>query len=161
MKLKIETGTDNAILRAKSVAVTTFDENLKTLATDMLETMRKADGIGLAAPQIGKNIRLVVMDYALDKKRVEPLALVNPEILERGIDLATAEEGCLSLPKKFDRVTRYDAVKVRYRTLDGTTETRTMSGMNARCIQHEIDHLDGILFVDRTESLVTIPIRVL
>lgn len=147
--LTLETGTENKILRTKSVAVTVFDAELAKLADEMLAAMRVADGIGLAAPQIGKNIRLVVMDFKVGKKKTEPLVLVNPVILERSVAVDESEEGCLSLPKVFDKVVRPAEITVRYQTLTGVEKTITADGINARCIQHEVDHLDGVLFVDR------------
>ena len=118
----------------------------------MFETMYQAPGIGLAAPQVGVSERLIVLDVADGDER-RPMILVNPEIVWRSSDRATAEEGCLSLPGQFADVTRPLAVKVRYLTGDGEERELDADGLLARCVQHEIDHLDGILFVDHLTAL--------
>ena len=118
----------------------------------MFETMYKAPGIGLAAPQVGVSERLIVLDVADGEER-RPMVLVNPEIVWRSGERATAEEGCLSLPGQFADVTRPQAVKVRYLTEHGEERVLEADGLLARCVQHEIDHLDGILFVDHLTAL--------
>ena len=140
------------LLKKKAKPVTRVDEALRRLAADMFETMYKAPGIGLAAPQVGFSERLIVLDVADGEER-RPLTLVNPEIVWRSSDRATAEEGCLSLPGHFADVTRPQAVKVRYLTGEGLERELETDGLLARCVQHEIDHLDGILFVDHLTAL--------
>ena len=136
------------VLKTKAKPVARVDEALRRLAADMFETMYKAPGIGLAAPQVGVSERLIVLDVADGDER-RPMTLVNPEIVWRSGDRATAEEGCLSLPGQFADVTRPQAVKVRYLTEHGAEQELETDGLLARCIQHEIDHLDGILATDR------------
>jgi peptide deformylase len=140
------------LLKKKAKPITRVDEALRRLAADMFETMYKAPGIGLAAPQVGFSERLIVLDVADGEER-RPLTLVNPEIVWRSSDRATAEEGCLSLPGHFADVTRPQAVKVRYLTGEGLERELETDGLLARCVQHEIDHLDGILFVDHLTAL--------
>jgi len=120
---------------------------------DMLESMHVAHGIGLAAPQIGVQKRVIVVDAAKEEEESSPLRLANPEIIEVSDDDLAHEEGCLSLPEQYSEVIRPDRVRVRY--LDHENEIREMDaeGILAVCIQHEIDHLDGILFVDHISAL--------
>lgn len=124
------------------------DAALRRLADDMFETMYDAPGIGLAAPQIGITERLFVMDCSAREEDSEPLALINPEITWTSDDLNTYEEGCLSIPEMYEEVTRPAEVKVRFQTLDGQLEERLFGGLHATCVQHEIDHLNGRLFID-------------
>ena len=113
----------------------------------MFEAMYSAPGIGLAAPQVGVGLRFAVLDLMPDEKPT-PLVLINPEIVAVGEELATREEGCLSLPGQYADVTRPAEVRVRYRDLDGTAHEIEGEGLLAACLQHEMDHLDGMLFVD-------------
>jgi len=140
------------LLKAKAVPVERIDDALRRLAADMFETMYKAPGIGLAAPQVGVLQRLVVVDVADGEER-RPMALVNPEIVWRSAELATAEEGCLSLPEQFADVTRPSTVRVKFTTEQGAERELPADGLLARCLQHEVDHLDGILFVDHLSAL--------
>mgnify|MGYP000051768732 FL=1 len=117
------------------------------IAADMLETMYDAPGIGLAAPQIGVMKRLIVMDCIKDGTP-EPMVLLNPEVTWSSEDLSTYEEGCLSIPDQYADVKRPAAVTVRWMALDGSAQERTFQGLWATCVQHEIDHLDGKLFID-------------
>jgi len=157
----------NPLLREVSAPVKTFDQKLKTLAADMIETMYAASGIGLAAPQIGELQRLLVIDTRprlseedLEKSRYEnddqteleskikqPLVLVNPEIVS-GQGKTTFDEGCLSVPSFFETVERFDVVEVKAFDLDGKEFRFTTDGLLAICIQHEMDHLEGTLFID-------------
>ena len=125
-------------------AVTT---EILTLASDMLETMYDAPGIGLAAPQVGVMKRLIVMDCIKDGPP-EPIALLNPQVIWASEDLASYEEGCLSIPDQYAEVKRPSAVKVTWMDLAGAAQERTFEGLWATCVQHEIDHLDGKLFID-------------
>ena len=118
----------------------------------MLETMYAAPGVGLAAPQVGVMERLVVADVAEGEER-RPMVLVNPEILWRSPERATAEEGCLSLPNQFADVTRPQAVRLSHRDEHGQEHELAADGLLARCVQHELDHLDGVLFVDHLSAL--------
>lgn len=139
--------------RARPVAVT---DDARALAEKMLATMYAAPGIGLAAPQVDVPLRLAVIDLQRDEAAPQgrkPLVLVNPEIVRTGTALVTLEEGCLSLPGHYADVERPEAVRVRYQDLAGTRHELDTDGLLARCVQHEIDHLDGILFVDRISAL--------
>ena len=140
------------MLKAKAAPVGGIDTRLRQLAADMFETMYKAPGIGLAAPQIGVLERLVVMDVAEGEER-RPMVLVNPEIVWKSGERGMAEEGCLSLPGQFADVTRPLSVKVRYLDERGEACELAAEGLLARCVQHEIDHLDGVLFVDHLSAL--------
>jgi peptide deformylase len=139
-------------LRTKAKPVDAGNALVPALAERMLATMYKAPGIGLAAPQVGESLRLVVIDVHPDDKP-DPLVLVNPEIVAASKDLATREEGCLSLPNQFADVTRPARVKARWLDLTGTRREVEAEGLLAACLQHEIDHLDGILFVDHITAL--------
>ena len=117
------------------------------LANDMLETMYDAPGIGLAAPQVGVMKRVLVMDCIKDGPP-EPMVLINPAVIWSSEDVATYEEGCLSIPDQYAEVKRPAEVQVRWLGLDGVTQERQFAGLWATCVQHEIDHLDGKLFID-------------
>ncbi len=132
-------------LRKKAVAVTDIDDDLRNLIDDMLETMYAAPGIGLAATQVDVHKRLLVADISPEKD--DPRALINPEILEKD-GTAISEEGCLSVPGYFEEVERAESIRVRYLDRDGATVEENAEGLLAICIQHEIDHLNGKLFVD-------------
>jgi peptide deformylase len=139
-------------LRAKAKPVAPNDPRIPGLAERMLATMYKAPGIGLAAPQVGEMTRLVVIDVRPEEKP-DPIVLVNPEIVAASTELATREEGCLSLPNQFADVTRPARVRVRWTDLSGARREVEADGLLAACLQHEIDHLDGVLFVDHISAL--------
>jgi peptide deformylase len=139
-------------LTTRSAPVERIDEELLRLLDDMLETMYAAPGIGLAAPQVGVLKRAFVADLGGDDERV-PIYLINPEITWHSQTTSVAEEGCLSLPKQFGEVTRFDQVRVRYQDREGVAREIAAEGLLARCLQHEIDHLNGILFVDHLSAL--------
>ena len=132
-------------LRKKAAAVTDIDDDLRNLIDDMLETMYAAPGIGLAATQVDVHKRLLVADISPEKD--DPRALINPEILEKD-GTAISEEGCLSVPGYFEEVERAESIRVRYHDRDGAPVEKNAEGLLAICIQHEIDHLNGKLFVD-------------
>ena len=141
--------------RLKKIAapVDKVDAEVRRLMDDMLETMYKAPGIGLAAPQVGHLKRVIVVDIAREEEEPQPLRMANPEIVWVSEDDAVYNEGCLSLPEHYADVARPAACKVRY--LDHENEIRELEadGLLATCVQHEIDHLDGILFVDHLTAL--------
>lgn len=159
-------------LKVVSEPVTEFDDELRTLVEDMFETMYDAPGIGLAAIQVGVPKRVLVIDlqpddpdaepeechhdghkhYHQPTKR-EPRVFVNPEILDPAQELATYQEGCLSVPEIYADVDRPATCTVRYQDLDGKVHTEAMEGLMATCIQHEMDHLEGILFIDHLSRL--------
>jgi peptide deformylase len=143
----------DARLRARAKPVGPADaDRVRALAPRMLASMYAAPGIGLAAPQVGEMLRLVVIDLQKDETRA-PVVLVNPEILAASAETATREEGCLSLPGQYADVTRPARVKVRYQDLEGARREIETDGLLATCLQHEIDHLDGVLFVDYLSAL--------
>ena len=137
-------------LKKPSLAVDDLDESLRDLADDMLSTMYDAPGIGLAAPQVGVLSRLIVMDCAMPEngETPRPLVMFNPEVLAASDEKNVYEEGCLSFPELFADVTRPEAVDVRWIDRDGNEQTETFNGLWATCVQHEIDHLNGKLFID-------------
>src|SRR6266851_3837500 len=139
-------------LKLKAKPVAQVDSTIRRLMDDMLETMYVAPGIGLAAPQVGHALRIVA-DVARDEEEKQPIRMANPEILWRSEELATYNEGCLSLPEHYADVTRPAAIRVRY--LDHENEIREMAaeGLLATVIQHEMDHLQGVLFVDHISPL--------
>jgi peptide deformylase len=140
-------------LKIKARPVRAVDNKIRRLMDDMLDTMYGAIGIGLAAPQVGQSNRVIVLDVARDGEKPQPLQLANPEILWRSPELTTGNEGCLSLPEHYAEVTR--PAKIRLRYLDYQNEIREIeaAGLLGMCLQHEIDHLDGVLFVDHISSL--------
>ncbi|WIJ24862.1 peptide deformylase [Devosia sp. RR2S18] len=143
----------DARLRAVADPVQGVDDEIKTLAQDMLDTMYDAPGIGLAAPQIGVMKRVVVMDLAGEDEKPEPMVLINPEITKFGDEMQVTEEGCLSIPELFYEVERPNAVTVKYTDLDGNEVEKAAEGKLAVCIQHELDHLDGVLYIDYLSRL--------
>ena len=141
------------ILRKRAEPVERVDDTIRQLMDDMLETMYDAPGIGLAAPQIGISKRIIVMDCSDDEVEAEPIGMINPEILTSGDDTCTMEEGCLSIPGHRGDVTRPASIEVRYLDRDGAVQERAFDGLLAICIQHEIDHLNGVLFIDYLSRL--------
>lgn len=143
----------DARLRLKARPVAEGDDDaVRALAPRMLATMYAAPGIGLAAPQIGSDLRLIVLDCG-PKDAPEPMVLVNPEILAASRELAIREEGCLSLPGQYADVERPERIKLRWRELDGMRREMEADGLLGVCLQHEIDHLNGVLFVDHLSAL--------
>jgi peptide deformylase len=137
-------------LRARALPVTRFDSELSQLIDDLFETMYAAPGIGLAAPQVDVQLRLLVID--LSEERNQPLVLINPEILSRE-GVAVTEEGCLSVPGIFDEVQRAAKIRVRAQDRNGEAFERDYEGTLAVCVQHEMDHIEGKLFVDYLSDL--------
>jgi len=140
-------------LKQTAKPVATVDARVRRLMDDMAETMYAAPGIGLAAPQVGALERVIVVDVAEKDARPNLLRMANPELLWTSEDTATYNEGCLSLPDQYAEVVRPRAIRVRYRDHDDVERELETDGLLATCIQHEIDHLDGILFVDHLSAL--------
>jgi len=140
-------------LKKKSQPVASVDAEIRQLMDDMLETMYEAPGIGLAAPQVGELKRVIVLDIDREDVKTGPLFMANPEIIAASEEDATYEEGCLSVPEHYSDVVRPANVTVRYLDRDGETKELACEGLLATCVQHEIDHLDGILFIDHISSL--------
>jgi len=143
----------NKILREKSLPVETVDEDLRKLMDDMLETMYAAPGIGLAAIQVGIPKRVIVMDIAQKEGPKKPMFFINPEIINKSENNLTYEEGCLSVPGQFAEIDRPEKCYVKYLDYQGQPQEIKAEGMLATCIQHEIDHLEGILFIDYLSKL--------
>ena len=143
----------NEILRKKSLAVEAVDEDLQKLMDDMLETMYATPGIGLAAIQVGVPKRVLVLDITSKNEPKNPMYFVNPEIFERSTINSIYEEGCLSLPGQFAEIARPEKCHIKYLDYHGQLKELKAEGMLATCIQHEIDHLEGILFIDYLSKL--------
>jgi len=143
----------NKLLRQVSVNVEKVGNEERTLMDNMLDTMYEAPGIGLAAIQIGVPKRIIVMDISRDENKKEPRYFVNPVIKNKNDEKAKYEEGCLSVPDQFAEIERPNACEVEYLDYDGKKQLLKADGLLATCIQHEIDHLDGILFIDYLSKL--------
>lgn len=142
------------ILKKKAEKVALVDDELRRFLDDMLETMYSAVGVGLAAPQVGVSKRIVVIDASRDEEeKNEPLYLVNPEIIWKSADKVCGEEGCLSVPEQRAEVERFAAVKVKYLDYNGEEKILLAEDFLAIVVQHELDHLDGILYIDRISRL--------
>ena len=150
--LKILTAPD-PVLKKKAIKISAVDDRVRQLMDDMLETMYHAPGIGLAAPQIGVSERIVVIDIGRSEDNRQPLCLVNPEIVWVSDEDNTYEEGCLSVPEYYADVVRPKAVKVKFLDRDNNPVELETDGLLATVVQHELDHLDGVLFVDHLTSL--------
>ena len=143
----------NKILREKSLAVEKVDKDLQKLMDDMLETMYAAPGIGLAAIQVGIPKRVIVLDISQKEGKKDPMYFVNPEIIDKSKDNSVYEEGCLSVPGQFAEIERPDQCHVKFLYYNGQQREIKATGMLATCIQHEMDHLEGILFIDYLSKL--------
>ena len=143
----------NKVLRQVSKSVEKVGNEERVLMDDMLDTMYAAPGIGLAAIQIGVPKRIIVMDISRDEKKKEPRYFVNPVIKNKNEDKAKYEEGCLSVPNQFAEIERPNACEVEYLDYDGKKQILKADGLLATCIQHEMDHLEGILFIDYLSRL--------
>ena len=135
-------------LRQKSLPVQQIDDQLRSLVSEMFETLKKSSGIGLAAPQIGKNIRLFIVQL----EDSDGMVFINPEVIKTSEQLCTMEEGCLSIPKVYEKVVRPKEITIQYTDLNGKKQIIKAEGLLSRVIQHETDHLNGILFLDRIEE---------
>jgi peptide deformylase len=140
-------------LRLVSEPVKKIDRDTRQLIDDMFETMYEAPGIGLAAIQVGVPRRVITMDLSKDEDPQEPRVFLNPELLWTSDETATYEEGCLSIPEYYEEVTRPAQVRVKYLDLEGKEQVLEANGLLATCLQHEIDHLNGVLFIDHISKL--------
>ena len=143
----------NEILRKKSLIVEKVDSDLQKLMDDMIETMYAAPGIGLAAIQVGVPKRVIVLDIAGKDKEKNPMYFINPEIIDKAEQHASYEEGCLSVPGQFAEINRPEKCYIKYLDYFGHEKELKAEGMLATCIQHEMDHLEGILFIDYLSNL--------
>ena len=141
------------ILRKESKPIDKVDNDLRKLLDDMLETMYAAPGIGLAAVQVGILKRLIVIDISKDKEKKNPLFLINPEIVSKSKNTSMYEEGCLSLPGHFAEIERPSECQINFLDYNGKKKEITAKGLLSTCIQHEVDHLNGILFIDYLSKL--------
>lgn len=141
------------ILKKKAEKVAMVDDELRRFMDDMLETMYSAVGVGLAAPQVGVSKRIVVIDISHEEEKVEPFYLVNPEIIWKSEEKVCGEEGCLSVPEQRAEVERHASVKLRYLDYYGKEQEQLIEDFLAIVVQHELDHLDGILYIDRISRL--------
>lgn len=140
-------------LNRPSAKVEVVDDAVRKLLNDMLETMYANDGIGLAAVQLGVHLRCIVVDVAVREGGNDPIKLINPEIVDESQDISVFQEGCLSFPDQYSDVERPEAVTVRYMDENGVEKTMKCDGIMATCIQHEIDHINGVVFVDHISKL--------
>ena len=141
------------VLRKSALPVENITDKTLQLLDDMAETMYDAPGIGLAGPQVGELKRLIVMDCSRDDEKSELWQMINPEVIELSEDNSTLEEGCLSIPGHTAEVSRPDWIKLRFTDIKGKEQQIKAEGLLAACIQHEIDHLNGILFIDHISKL--------
>jgi len=153
MALKKILTEPDPILRQISKPVEIVDDTIRKLMDDMLETMYAAPGIGLAAIQIGVPKRIIVLDISKDPEKKEPMYFINPEKIYASKDQATYEEGCLSVPGQFAEIDRPDKCNIKYLDYNGNPKELKAEGLLATCIQHEMDHLEGILFIDYLSKL--------
>ena len=153
MAIKKIVTVPDSILRKKSLVVEKVNKEIKNLMDDMLETMYKAPGIGLAAVQIGILKRIVVIDISKDENKKDPVYFVNPELTWKSKEKATYEEGCLSIPDQFAKIDRPEKCTVKFLDYNGNPKEIKAEGLLATCIQHEIDHLNGVLFIDYLSKL--------
>lgn len=147
--LPIVTGFDNKILRTPSLPVKKIDRRIKELVADMTETMQSVDGLGIAAPQVGVNLRIYIARLNFNTANEMNVPMINAEFLSMSEEMADNEEGCLSLPKRFGTVRRAKKVSIRYTDLKGKEHILNLEGLNARIMQHETDHLNGTLIADK------------
>ena len=141
------------ILRKKSESLEKVDDEIRELLDDMLETMYAAPGIGLAAVQVGILKRIIVIDISKDKEKKTPLFLINPKIISRSKKTSVYEEGCLSLPGHFAEIERPAECQIKFVDYNGKEKELIANGLLATCIQHEVDHLNGVLFIDYLSKL--------
>ena len=153
MTIKTILTEPNKLLRQKSTAVDKVGNEEQRLMDDMLETMYSANGIGLAAIQIGVPKRIIVMDISKDEDNKKPMYFINPVIKNKATDKSIYEEGCLSIPNQFAEIERPSKCEVEYLDYNGEKQLKVAEGLLATCIQHEMDHLEGILFIDYLSKL--------
>ena len=143
----------NQVLKLKAKEIKNDHKNLDKLIQDMWETMYNANGVGLAAPQIGLNIRIFILDASSRDEEKKPMTMINPKIISLHENKVPYEEGCLSFPEHFAEIDRPEKIKIEYLDEDNSKKISTFTGFESRIIQHELDHLNGILFVDHLSRL--------
>jgi peptide deformylase len=152
--LGLEKGENNKILRNISKPLKKVEKKLVKFLEDMKVTMIKAEGIGLAAPQVSQNIRVVICRFNHSTPHEIIVSMINPEIIEKSDEMDEREEGCLSLPGKFVKVWRHKTLTVKFLDGKGKEHILKLKGLNARIVQHEVDHIDGMLYIDRVKEQV-------
>ena len=153
--LPLTTGVENPILRVASQAVKTIDRKTKKLVEDMVDTMIEADGLGIAAPQVGVNLRIFIARLNFNTPHEMLVPMINAEFLELPEPTVLHEEGCLSIPGRFGMIRRAEHVTIRYMDTRGNHHTLKLDGLNARIMQHEMDHLEGTLIADKMEAEIS------
>ena len=149
----------NSLLLKKSARIEKFDENLVSLSRDLIDTMYDADGVGLAAPQLGVNKRIFVMDCSGEDDDKDCRIFINPEIEHESEDMSSYKEGCLSIPGISEEISRPKIIKVLYQDLNGDLQRRSYDGLWSTCFQHELDHLNGKLFIDHRRPMKKILVK--
>ena len=144
------------VLRQPAKRIAKVDDKMRTLIREMLQTMYSADGIGLAAPQVGINKQLIVIDCEPDDPDHPPLVLINPKIIRSSSQLCSSDEGCLSIPGVYLEVERPEAIEVSYKDENGKPQKLQAKDLLSRAIQHEMDHLNGVMFVDRVDNEIAL-----
>ncbi len=152
MKYQLQIWENNPILRSISDPIDRITPEIKTFAQDLMRLMHEWDGVGLASPQVWRNIRMIAVTKWRKNKIVKDMIMINPRIVETSSHTELWEEACLSLPEIFGDVRRYTHIVVEYQDINWNHQERKFKHMDARVIQHEIDHLDGVLFIDRVEK---------
>ncbi|PIR55334.1 peptide deformylase [Candidatus Peregrinibacteria bacterium CG10_big_fil_rev_8_21_14_0_10_36_19] len=151
-KLKIITGENAPILRVECKAVKKFDASLKKFVKDMKDTMFAANGLGIAAPQVNKDMRVFLVTLDIKTKNERVVAMVNPVLSSLSKEKEMGEEGCLSLPGLYGQVSRHKKIEVEFFDVEGNRQMLALKGLNARVVQHENDHINGVLFIDRMKE---------
>ncbi len=147
------------LLQTKSTRINKFDEDLASLSKDLLDTMYDADGVGLAAPQIGVNKRIFVMDCSREEEERDYKIVINPEIEHASEELGSYKEGCLSIPGITEEISRPKVIKVLYQDINGVLQRNTYDNLWSICFQHELDHLNGKLFIDHLRPMKKILVK--
>ena len=149
----------NPLLIRESAKIEKFDESLVSLSKDLIDTMYDADGVGLAAPQIGINKRIFVMDCSREDEEKDCRIIINPEIEYRSEEFGSYKEGCLSIPGITEEISRPKVIKVVYQGIDGVLQKNTLDDLWSTCFQHEFDHLNGKLFIDHLRPMKKILVK--
>jgi peptide deformylase len=153
MPIPVEQGSENTILRTTSEPVKKITPEIRKFAEEMTKTMWHENGVGIAAPQCGRNLRMAIVRLNPSEKNEIVFPIINPVIMEASEEMTDGEEGCLSLPGIWGKVRRHASLFVRFQNLKGQEQNLLLEGFNARIIQHEVDHLDGMLFIDRAHEI--------
>lgn len=153
MSIPVEQGSDNTILRTVSKPVAKITPEIRKFAEEMTKTMWHENGVGIAAPQCGKNLRMCIVRLNPGEKNEIVFPMVNPEIVEMSEEMSEGEEGCLSLRGIWGKVNRHERLLVKFKNIKGQDQSLVLDGFNARIIQHEVDHLNAMLFIDRAHEI--------